>query len=56
MDRTNIEEIASLVETICGLAQELADSSVDFPAVNRNAKRVLASLEMIRINVERAAE
>jgi hypothetical protein len=56
LERANVEEIASRVETLRRLTKELLDSSDGFPAVNRNAKRVLASLEMIRINVEEAPE
>jgi hypothetical protein len=48
----NLEEIASKVEDLYRLANELYDESEDFPAVNRNVKRILASAEMLRINLE----
>jgi hypothetical protein len=48
----NLEEIASKVENLYRLANELYDESEDFPAVNRNVKRILASAEMLRINLE----
>ena len=48
----NLEKIASKVEELYRLANELYDESEDFPAVNRNAKRILASAEMLRINLE----
>lgn len=50
--RPNLEQIAPKVEDLCRLANELYDESEDFPAVNRNAKRILGSAEMLRINLE----
>jgi hypothetical protein len=48
----NLEKIAYKVENLYRLANELYDESEDFPAVNRNVKRILASAEMLRINLE----
>ena len=48
----NLEQMASKVEELGRLANELYDESEDFPAVNRNVKRILASTEMLRINLE----
>jgi len=48
----NLEQIASKVEDLYRLANELYVESEDFPAVNRNVKRILASAEMLRINLE----
>jgi hypothetical protein len=48
----NLEKIASKVEDLHRLANELYDESEDFPAVNRNLKRILASVQMLRINLE----
>lgn len=45
-------ELADKVETIRRLAEELYRDTQDFPAINRNAKRVLASATMMRINLE----
>jgi len=50
--RTDLEKLASAAEQIRQLSQELYDNSEDFPAINRNAKRILASAEMLRINLE----
>jgi len=47
-----LEKLASLVEKLGQICQEIYDNSQDFPAVNRNAKRILASTEMLRINLE----
>jgi len=49
-------QMASRVEELGRLAQDLYDASEDFPAVNRNAKRILASIEVLRINLEKIAE
>jgi hypothetical protein len=48
----DLEKLASAVERLQQICQELYDNSQDFPAVNRNAKRILASAEMLRINLE----
>ncbi len=48
----SLKEMREAVETLTALALQLYEASEDFPAVNRNSKRVLASLEMLRINVE----
>ena len=48
----DLEKLASLVEKLGRISQEIYDNSEDFPAVNRNAKRILASTEMLRINLE----
>lgn len=48
----NLEEMASKVADLHKLAKELYEDSEDFPAVNRNVKRILASAEMLRINLE----
>jgi len=50
--RPNLEKIASKVENLHRLANELYDESEDFPAVNRNVKRILASVQMLKINLE----
>jgi hypothetical protein len=49
---SNLEQMASKVENLQRLANELYDESEDFPAVNRNVKRILASVQMLKINLE----
>ncbi|MGB6064581.1 MAG: hypothetical protein WBG50_07210 [Desulfomonilaceae bacterium] len=49
--RSDFEQMPSAVEQLGRLAQELYDSSAGFPAINRNTKRILASVEMLRINL-----
>ena len=34
----------------------VAKEEIDFPAINRNANRILASIAMLRINVEQVPE
>ncbi len=45
-------QFRSKVKELAKLAQELYIESEDFPAINRNAKRILASVTMLRINLE----
>lgn len=47
-----IGKITTKVEELRKKAQELYDMSEDFPALNRNTKRILASIKMLQINVE----
>jgi hypothetical protein len=48
----NIVLLRHTAKTVHELAQRLYDESNNFPAVNRNAKRVLSSIELIQINLE----
>jgi hypothetical protein len=50
--RYSLEEMRKTVDTLAALARQLFEASEDFPAVNRNSKRVLASVEMLKINLE----
>jgi hypothetical protein len=54
-NETPIVRIRERVNDLEKQVRDLYDLSDDFPAVNRNVKRILASLEMLRINVERVA-
>lgn len=47
-----VSDMREAVEALTVLARKLHESSEQFPAVNRNSKRILASLEMLRINLE----
>ena len=51
-----VTEMSSRVEQLHHLAKELYDGSEDFPALNRNLKRILASIEMLKLNLEKAGE
>jgi len=48
---TSVREISAKVEMLRELAKDLYENSSEFPAVNRNVKRILASVEMLRINL-----
>jgi hypothetical protein len=52
MDRQIIKELSLNVEQLHRLTEDLLQKSEDFPAVNRNAKRILASTELLRLNLE----
>ena len=48
----SLKEISSKVEDLHRLAQEIYKGSEDMPAINRNVKRILASVAMLQINLE----
>jgi hypothetical protein len=52
MDRQIIKEMSSSVDQLYKLTEDLYQKSEDFPAVNRNAKRILAAAELLRLNLE----
>ncbi|MGC8604947.1 MAG: hypothetical protein ACP5VS_14860 [Desulfomonilaceae bacterium] len=55
MDQTiSLEQTREKIKDMLEIAQQLINESSNFPAVNRNTKRLLASLEMLRINLEEA--
>ena len=52
MDSTyDLDAIAGKIETLKKTAQDLAELGEDFPALYRNARRVLAGVKMLEINV-----
>jgi len=51
-DNDLVESFALKVDALRKLAEEIYSGSEDFPAVNRNVKRILASIEMLKINLE----
>jgi hypothetical protein len=52
MDRQIIKELSSNVDQLHKLTEDLVQKSKDFPAVNRNARRVLAAVDMLKLNLE----
>jgi hypothetical protein len=52
MDRQIIKELSLNVDELHRLTEELFQKSEDFPAVNRNARRVLAAVDMLKLNLE----
>ena len=50
--RYSLTDMRKTVDSLATLARQLYEASEDFPAVNRNSKRVLASVEMLKINLE----
>ena len=51
MNRREIGKIDTRIKAIRKAAQELKELSGKFPAVDRNAARILASVKMLEINV-----
>jgi hypothetical protein len=52
MDRQIIKELSLNVDQLHKLTEDLLQKSEDFPAVNRNAVRILAATELLRLNLE----
>lgn len=51
-DQIRQKELSEKVEALYRLADEIHSVSQDFPAINRNAKRVLGAADMMRMNLE----
>ena len=51
MNRRDLKKLDTRIKTIRKTAQELKDSSSRFPAIERNAVRILASTKMLEINI-----
>lgn len=49
--KANLNDIIRKFEALKTAANDLMAESHDFPALNRNMKRVMASLKMIEINL-----
>jgi len=52
----SLDALVALANDIHAAAENLYEGSADFPAVNRNVKRVLAASDMIRLNLEGVAD
>jgi hypothetical protein len=53
---TELKQLTLIVEDLARLAEALRDKTDDFPALHRNSRRILASVEMLRINLGQEAE
>ncbi len=51
MNRRELKKLDTRIQTIKKAAQELRGLAGDFPAVDRNVERILASVKMLEINV-----
>lgn len=51
MNRKEIEQFIDKVERLEALGREMAEQSAGFPALNRNAERLLASVKMMKMNL-----
>lgn len=51
MDDAKIAEMDRKIEALREMVQEVIDSSGDIEAVRRNAKRILASVKMLELNI-----
>lgn len=48
----DLKYLSDKIQELDQLAQELLQTSESFPAINRNCKRILASVKMLKINTE----
>jgi hypothetical protein len=51
LNRREIKKVDARIKLIKKAAQELKGLSGEFPAVDRNVERILASVKMLEINV-----
>ncbi len=51
MDRREMEKMDTRIKAIKNAAQELKDLYPGFPAIERNAARILASVKMLEMNI-----
>ena len=52
----NIKGMVSKIKALRKNAEELKKIAGDFPAVEKNANRILADIKMLEININDAAE
>lgn len=48
---SDIDKMDHLIQEMKRIAQEVEDTGHDIPAVVRNAKRIMASIKMLEINI-----
>jgi hypothetical protein len=51
-----MEKIAHLIQEMKGIVGELQETGCEIPAVARSAKRILASIKVLEINISGAWE
>lgn len=51
IDDAKIAEMDRKIEALREMVQEVIDSAGDIEAVRRNAKRILASVKMLELNI-----
>ncbi len=50
-DRIDLNSINAKIQEIKKAAEELKRAGINFPALSRNADRILASIKMLEINI-----
>jgi len=54
--QNDIKEIYAKIQTLKRTAEELNRMGEDFPALDRNSTRILASIKMLELNVSDVVE
>jgi hypothetical protein len=52
---TDLQEIQEKIQSLRKTAEELKTMGEDFPALYRNASRILASIKMLELNIPEAS-
>ncbi|MGE5839185.1 MAG: hypothetical protein ACM34H_04570 [Deltaproteobacteria bacterium] len=55
MNASDLKELDSKIQSMKRTAEELKKMGEDFPALNRNVSRLLASIKMLELNVSDVA-
>ena len=54
--KIDLKKLDTKIQSIKKTAEELKKMSEDFPALNRNVSRLLASVKMLEMNISDVAE
>ena len=55
-DKEDLKKIADKIASLKKTAEELRDLGEDIPALHRNARRILAGIKMLEMNITDIAE
>lgn len=55
-DKDELKKIADKIASLKKTAEELRDLGEDIPALHRNARRILAGIKMLEMNITDIAE
>ena len=55
-DKDDLKKIADKIASLKKTAEELRDLGEDIPALHRNARRILAGIKMLEMNITDIAE
>jgi hypothetical protein len=53
--KIDVKELDTKIQSMKKMAEELKQMGEDFPALNRNISRILASIKMLELNISDVA-